>query len=280
VTPTRAGSTASAWHLMRSGKRRPLPLETTIVYGPIVSRRFGRSLGVNLLPTTYKLCSFDCVYCHYGATDVKTVAPEAIAAREADFPSVGEIARELEAVLRLHRGVEAITFSGNGEPTLHPYFPEVAFEVHRLRDRIYPDARIALFSNATTLNRPEIRAALQHVDLPILKLDAGDAVTFARIDRPAPGIHFADVVAGLTQVPAPIVQTVLVDGPATNAGGAAFERWLETLATIRPRAVQIYSTDYPVPDGTVERVPPYRLRHLAEVAEHRIGAPVQAYWPG
>ncbi len=277
--PTRVGSKGSGRPLTVSGRSRPLPLETSIVYGPIASRRLGRSLGVNLLPTRYKICSFDCIYCHYGATDVKDVAPEVMAAREADFPSPSEVTRELESALRSHKGVACITFSGNGEPTLHPYFAEVAFEVRRLRDRICPDARIALFSNATTLVRSEIRAALQHVDLPILKLDAGDAVTFTRIDRPAPEIDFDDLVASLVQLPAPIVQTVLVDGPATNAGGAAFERWMETLVAIRPRAVQLYSTDYPVPDGTVGRVPPYRLRQLADVAERRIGAPVRAYGP-
>jgi wyosine [tRNA(Phe)-imidazoG37] synthetase (radical SAM superfamily) len=262
---------------MLSRNSRPLPLETAIVYGPILSRRLGLSLGVNLLPTRYKVCSFDCIYCHYGATDVKVVEVEAIAAREADFPTLGDVVSAVETVLRSGGAVDCVTFSGNGEPTLHPYFAEIAFEVRRVRDRRCPDAKIALFSNATTLTWPEMRACLQHVDRPILKLDAGDAETFARINRPAQGVDFGAIVDALGQVPNLTVQTVLVDGAVTNAAGDAFEAWLAVVAELRPARVQVYSTDYPVPSAEVQRIPAFRLRHLAEVAERRTGVPVRAY---
>lgn len=258
---------------------RPLPLETTIVYGPVVSRRLGRSLGVNLLPICTKVCSFDCIYCHYGATDVKERDPETIATQEAGFPTIGAVVRAVERALRVHGAVDSITFSGNGEPTLHPYFSEAVFEVSRLRDRHSPGARVSLSSNATTLGRSDIRACLKYVDTPILKLDAGDTETFARINRPAQGIDLAGIIEALRRVPNLTIQTVLVDGLVTNAAGDAFEAWLRALTELSPAHVQIYSTDYPVPDATVQRVPAFRLRQLAEVAGHRTGAPVRAYWP-
>ena len=263
----------------RSATSRPLPLESAIVYGPIVSRRLGKSLGVNLLPSRYKVCSFDCTYCHYGATDVKEIDPETLAGREADFPNLGEVVRAVESAMRSHGAVDSITFSGNGEPTLHPYFPDIVFEVRRLRDRHCPSAKLTLFSNTTTLTRPEIRACLQTINTPILKLDAGDAVTFARINRPAQGVVFARIADALRQVPNFVIQTALIDGAVTNATGNAFEAWLETLAQLRPARVQVYSTDYPVPSANVQRVPAYRLRQLAEIAEQRTGVPVLAYVP-
>lgn len=259
--------------------RRPLPLETTIVYGPIVSRRLGRSLGLNLLPIHAKVCSFDCVYCHYGDTDVKVSRPVQGDGQDLGFPNPGDVAKAVERALRTCGAVDSLTFSGNGEPTLYPYFAEIAFEVRRLRDRYCPGARIALFSNATTLMHPGVQAALQHIDRPILKLDAGDAMTLTQVNRPAAGVNFAGVVEALHGIRDLTLQTVLFDGPVTNASGDAFEAWLRTVTELKPTQIQIYSTDYPVPDATIQRVPAFRLRELAGIARHRTGAQVQAYWP-
>jgi len=249
------------------------------VYGPIVSRRLGRSLGLNLLPIRAKVCSFDCVYCHYGDTDVKVSKPALGDAQDIGYPALGDVVKAVEGALRTWGAVDSLTFSGNGEPTLCPFFAEIAFEVRRLRDRTCPGARITLFSNATTLIHPGVQAALQHIDRPILKLDAGDALTFEQVNRPARGIDFGGVVETLRRIQDLTLQTVLIDGPVTNASGDAFEAWLRTVAELKPKLVQIYSTDYPVPDATVQRVPAFRLRELAGIARHRIGAQVQAFWP-
>lgn len=260
--------------------RRPLPLEGTIVYGPIMSRRLGISLGINLLPKAYKLCSFDCIYCHYGATDVKTLAREEIRARRADFPSLHETIQALETSLhKVGSQVDALTFSGNGEPTLHPFFGEIVHGVVRLRDRLCPDARVVLFSNASTAAWPEVRQALHAIDLPILKLDAGEAQTFQRVNRPAPGVTLEALVEALQGIPRLIIQSMLVAGLVNNAEGMSWRAWMETVATIRPTQVQIYSTDYPVPDPRVQRVPPFVLRRLAKEATQVTGVPVRAYWP-
>jgi wyosine [tRNA(Phe)-imidazoG37] synthetase (radical SAM superfamily) len=252
---------------------RVLPLETGITYGPLFSRRLGLSLGVNLLPTGYKLCSFDCVYCHYGRTEVKTLAPP-----PRDFPWTRDVLRAIEAAWRRYPNPDYFTFSGNGEPTLHPAFPDVAAAVRCLRDELDPDVKLALFSNATTVHLPRVRQALLLFDAPILKLDAGDPETLARINRPAPGVELACIVEGLKGVPNLIIQSVLIDGQVSNIRGKAFEAWVEALADIRPARVQIYSTDYPVPEAGVERVPPYVLRRIAGEVERRAGVRVDAYW--
>ena len=129
-----------------------LPLERGIVYGPIISRRLGVSLGVNLLPAGYKTCSFDCVYCHYGCTHAKTVDPSV-----EDMPWPQEVERALEAALRRHHSVDSLTFSGNGEPTLHPAFAEIARTARQLRDRHAPHVRLALFSNSSTMSSHWLR---------------------------------------------------------------------------------------------------------------------------
>ncbi len=252
---------------------RVLPLEKNIVYGPLFSRRLGLSLGVNLLPTGYKLCSFDCVYCHYGRTDVKTLSPPA-----RDFPWTKQVLRAVEAALRKHPNVDYLTFSGNGEPTLHPSFPAITTAVRRLRDDLSPEVRLAVFSNGTTAHLPHIQKALALFDAPILKLDAGDPETLVRINRPAPEVKLDDILNGLKEVPGCIVQSVLVDGKVSNIRGEAFEAWVAALAAIRPTEVQIYSTDYPVPETGVERVLPYVLKRIAGQVKERTGLRVRAYW--
>lgn len=250
-----------------------LQLQSGIIYGPIHSRRLGRSLGVNLLPTDRKLCSFDCVYCHYGPTAVKTLSPE-----EKLFPGMNQVLPAVERALQEHRDIDYLTFSGNGEPTLHPDFPAIAATVRRLRDALRPDVKLAILSNSTTVHLPHIRRALCLFDAPIMKLDAGDKKTLARINRPAPGVELEQIIQGLKEIPSVIIQTVLVDGKVTNTRGEPFETWLSALVEIKPARVQIYSTDRPVPEAGVERVLPPTLRRIAREIESRTGLHVNAYW--
>ena len=92
-----------------------LSLQNRIVYGPVFSRRLGRSFGINLLPRNQKSCSFDCVYCQYGATQYPTLTPKI-----EDIPAIDEVLEAVEKALRKPRSMDYLTFSGNGEPTLHP----------------------------------------------------------------------------------------------------------------------------------------------------------------
>ena len=250
-----------------------LQLQPGIVYGPINSRRLGRSLGINLLSSCYKLCSFDCVYCHYGRTQVKTLSPE-----EKDLPSVAQVLQAVQEALKVHHSIDYITFSGNGEPTLHPRFPAIVSGIHDLRDRLRPDIKLAVLSNSTTVHFPYILESLALLNVPMMKLDAGDSLTLAHINRPTPEVRFERIVEGLKRVPGLIIQSVLIGGQVTNVEGEAFEAWLSVLAEIRPTQVQIYSTDRPVPESGVKRVPPDALQHTAAEIEKRTGLQVNTYW--
>jgi wyosine [tRNA(Phe)-imidazoG37] synthetase (radical SAM superfamily) len=249
-------------------------LQQGVTYGPVLSRRLGRSLGVNLLPDDYKLCSFDCVYCQYGRTEVKALFPEAHRFRDEEW-----VLRAVEIGLLMHGpDIDTITFSGNGEPTLHPDFPAVVSGVRDLRDRLCPDVRLTIFSNSTTVHLPHIREPLALFDAPIMKLDAGDPATLARINRPDPAVKLEQIVEGLKRIPNLITQSVLIDGPVTNVKGPAFEAWLAALSEIRPTRAQIYSTDRPTAEASVKRVRPTELERIARAVERHTGIQVDAYW--
>jgi wyosine [tRNA(Phe)-imidazoG37] synthetase (radical SAM superfamily) len=250
-----------------------LRLQGGCVYGPVASRRLGASLGVNLLPWRCKVCSFDCIYCHYGETQHCTMSRD-----DWDAPLVADVLAAVRDGLLRVGPLDYITFSGNGEPTLHPQFLEIVAGVRRLRDELRSRARIALLSNSTTLAWPAVRAALELIDAPIMKLDAGDALTLAQINRPAPAVRLEDIVGGLRTCPRVTIQSVLVEGPATNVHGRALQAWIDAVGAIRPERVQIYSTDRPVADSSVRIVTPEALEHLASELEQRLAIPVTAYW--
>lgn len=149
-----------------------LPLEAGIIYGPVNSRRLGRSLGINLLPSAYKLCSFDCIYCDYGRTQVK-----ALGAEGTNIPSEQQVLKEVRQALQGLQDIDCLTFSGNGEPTLHPQFPAIVSGVRHLRDTQRPEVKLAVFSNSTTVHLPRVQECLSQLDAAIMKLDAGNAQT-------------------------------------------------------------------------------------------------------
>ena len=258
---------------MKLARTRVLQLQEGVTYGPVRSRRLGRSLGVNLLPDDYKLCSFDCVYCQYGRTHVKSLSPEGHHFRDRDW-----VLRAVEMGLLMHGSdIDTITFSGNGEPTLHPDFCGIVSGVRDLRDRMCPGAKLTIFSNSTTLHLAHIRDALALFDAPIMKLDAADPGTLARVNRPDPAVRLEHIVEGLKEIPGLITQTVLIDGPVTNARGDPFEAWMVTLAEIQPTRIQIYSTDRPVAEPFVRRVPLTTLHRIGRAVEQYTGCPVNAY---
>jgi len=250
-----------------------LPLKQEIIYGPVNSRRLGRSLGINLLPTGSKVCSFDCVYCQYGLTRVKTLEPG-----PAGFPPLGEVIAAVETALKSGPDFDSFTFSGNGEPTLHPQWPEVVEAVRLLRDRHRPTVGLTLLSNSSTVTRPAVRATLSRLEVPIMKLDAGDEATLTAINRPAKGICLEAIVEALAQIPSLTIQSLMVQGAMTNSAGPAFENWVSALARLKPVQVQIYSTDRPVPEAGIERVPPERLQQIAARVVAHTGLDVRAYW--
>ncbi len=254
-----------------------LPLQTGILYGPVKSRRYGRSLGVNLCPAGYKLCSFDCAYCHYGETDRLTADTTPFVE---DLPSCESVVRAVENVLRSPTEFDVITFSGNGEPTLHPEFADIVDGVVRLRDTYRPDVKVALLSNSTGLERDDVRRSISRLDLPVFKLDVGTEKTFMRINRPANGVKFGGIVSHLKTLGEFYVQTILIDGTPSNTDPDEILAYFERIRDIRPREVHIYSTDRPVPDTRISRVDPDWLEEIASQLKSETGVPAFAFYQG
>lgn len=248
-----------------------IPLQSGIIYGPIFSRRLGRSLGINLLGSNQKVCSFDCLYCQYGQAHVIDTS------RHAGLPSVSEVLGHVERALKKPRTIEYLTFSGNGEPTLHPDFPEIVAGVILLRDRLRPDAKLAILSNSSRVNDSHVQLSLQLFDAPMMKLDAGDSCTFAAINRPVHFVSFQQIIEGLKALPNLMIQSLLLDGKISNVRGETYEAWASLLAELNPKEIHIYSIDRPTAYDGVDIVSPKRLQDIAEDLKERFHLNVKAF---
>ncbi len=255
-----------------------LSLQRGCIYGPVMSRRLKSSLGINLLPVDYKLCSFNCIYCQYGLT--KTDYHIADAGDFKELPSLKDVKKALlSALSSMEQEIRYITFSGNGEPTLHPEFPGMVDMVIEVRDRYLPTARTAILSNSTGLRHEEIRAAIRKLDTPIMKLDVGSEVLFKRINHPTGDIRFDDIINGLIELkhPGMIIQTLMLGGKNSNSEEDNIHKWSELLKKIKPLEAHIYSIDRPAALKSIKKVPFERLREIAARATSLSGVNVQAF---
>ena len=223
------------------------------VFGPIFSRRLGTSLGINLLPEKGKICNFDCIYCECGWNKDgrnDTVLPTAAKVR-ADLENM------LEHLRRQAVKVDSITFSGDGEPTLNPEFPQIIDDTLAQRDQLAPNAKVSVLSNATRVHLPEIFAALRKVDNPIMKIDAPTNELIARINKPAPGYDIAHVVEALKQFHGNfILQTCMLRSKEYDFDSSrpeVLDGWMALVRELRPREIMVYTIDRPTPAEGLEK---------------------------
>lgn len=252
-----------------------LPLQKGILYGPINSRRLGKSLGINLMPTKYKLCSFNCVYCHYGLTDELTMNLKNYIE---DLPPFEDVVKSIEDVMKSKIEFDYITFSGNGEPTLYPGFSELVNELLRIRDKFRPKTKIALLSNSSGLIYAEVRESIRNIDLPVFKLDAGRADKFRAINNPTRDVNLGEIVGLLSNLSNICIQTVLIGGNLFNTSKEDIDSYFEKLKKIKPKEVHIYSTDRPVPNTDIRKVKPDRLKEIAREGEKETGVRIKAFY--
>ena len=257
---------------------KSISLQTGIIYGPVRSRRLGLSLGINLLPEDYKLCSFNCLYCQYGWTAQPTL--DAIPALK-DLPRPIEVTDTLEkafkSIVRKRLKVDAITFSGNGEPTLHPDFAEIVEATRILRDRYLPQVKLAILSNSSTVTRQEICVALNRLDLRIMKLDAGSEEIIHQLNGPAPPFYLKDIVTGLKGLKDVILQSLFVQGRITNADPDSVALWIESVREIHPMLVQLYTLDRVPADHRIWKVNLPTLEWIASQVRWRAGVKSEVY---
>ena len=235
-------------------------MRETTVFGPIFSRRLGSSLGVNLLPQQGKICNFDCVYCECGWNKDglgDTTLPTARDVREA-------LEEKLSACRAEGTPIDSITFSGDGEPTLNPEFPEMIDLTLELRDRYYPSAKVSVLSNATRAGEEAVFRALQKVDNAILKLDAPADVQVALVNRPAGRYHVEDVVQSLLRFQGKFVlQTMFLKGPGW-ASEDWVEAWMEIVRQVKPLEVMVYTIDRETPMKELQKYTVDQMRSLVQ----------------
>ena len=240
-------------------------LFSEIVYGPIHSRRLGVSLGMEVMPLQHKLCTFDCVYCECGFN--KPVSHPVLPTRE-------EVRAALERKLQVlqSEGVrpDVITFSGNGEPTLHPDFLGIIRDTVGLRDKYCPGAKVSVLSNSTQLGREDVVEALRLCDNRILKLDSAIDETMRRIDQPVnQALTVEQIEQYLLQFEGDfILQTCFLRGehlgkPIDNTTPEEVAAWYEAVERLHPREVMMYVIDRATPVPTLEKIARQEMEAIA-----------------
>ncbi|MDE6716316.1 MAG: radical SAM protein, partial [Muribaculaceae bacterium] len=237
------------------------------IFGPIHSRRLGTSLGVNLSPTDGKVCSFDCIYCEAGYNSQGQ--------GKSGLPSRASVKRQLNNKLKEMKEngepLDVITFSGNGEPTVHPEFGGIISDTLMLRDRYFPEVKVNVLCNSTFLSNPKVVEALKKVDGNILKLDSAKAPTMRLINAPVnKNVLPEGIISDLKQFGGKcIIQTMLlrgshdgkiVDNTTDEEVGALIKAYKE----IKPKSVMLYSIDRPTPESNLQKVSKEELEKIAD----------------
>ena len=237
-------------------------LFNSIIYGPIRSRRLGVSLGVNLMPTMAKLCTFDCVYCECGWNQ-PILHPT--------LPTRDEVREALRTQLSAHQSqLDVITFSGNGEPTLHPDFLGIIEDTCALRDEYCPKAKVSVLSNSTQLGRKDVVEALRLCDNRILKLDSAINTTMRLVDKPVNAqltvgqvVEWLKVFDGDFTLQTCFLRGVYEGQVIDNTTDEELQAWYDVVDTLRPKQVMIYVIDRETPLKTLEKIPAEKMEAIA-----------------
>ncbi|NQU35094.1 MAG: radical SAM protein [Bacteroidetes bacterium] len=243
-----------------------------LIFGPVHSRRLGVSLGINLLPIDNKYCNFNCIYCECGWTDrskgVKIILP-----KRDNFKT------KLETKLKELQGTvnepDAITFAGNGEPTIHPKFAEIIDDTIEARNKYAPKAAISILSNASMLHKPSVTTALKKVDKNILKLDSAIESTYKAINQAQSGITLNKIIDGLLSFEGKlIIQTLFFRGEydgkiVDNTTETEVDAWLDVIEKVKPEYVMLYPIDRGTPAKNLEKISESELNEIASRVEAR-----------
>ena len=232
-----------------------------IAYGPIHSRRLGTSLGMELMPLAHKLCTFNCVYCECG-WNTPVNHPQ--------LPTRAEVKAVLEARLKEGLDLDVITFSGNGEPTLHPDFLGIIEDTCALRDQYCPKAKVSVLSNSTQLGKADVVQALRLCDNRILKLDAASDEMMRRIDLPVnERLTVKQIMDWLAQFDGDFtLQTCFLRGEHAgktidNTTPEELAAWYKAVDTLHPKQIMIYVIDRKTPEENLTKIPREEMETIA-----------------
>lgn len=222
----------------------------------------GDSLGINLLPEKGKICSFDCIYCECGWNKDGR--------NDTRLPSAEKVRNDLETKLKQCKAnqinIDSITFSGDGEPTLNPEFPQIIDDTIRLRNQYYPNSKITVLSNATRVHLPEVFNALRKVDNPTMKIDAPTNDLIEKINHPAPGYDINKVVEALKQFNGDfIMQTMFLKSKDFDSSSPeVLNGWMDIVRLLKPREVMVYTIDRPTPEEGLQKFTVEEMRRLVQ----------------
>ncbi|AKB58731.1 radical SAM protein [Methanosarcina barkeri] len=244
-------------------------MRSRIVYGPILSRRLGRSLGIDIIKNTdsKKNCNYDCIYCQLGHVELKIRSPEDV--REAVTPE--EVSKSLQKVISNVEGLDYITFSGTCEPTLNLSLGEMIRNIRKISE-----IPICVITNSSLLGREDVQNNLAEADLVVATLVSGNEETCRKIHRPAPGINLKEIIEGLRKLAKAgigkrlALEVMLLEneaGEPLNFTDEEIEELVKTIRYICPDEIEILTVSRPPSEKWVRPVPEEKLK---EVAKHFI----------
>lgn len=253
-------------------------LATETIYGPVPSRRYGNTLGLNLLPSAHKRCTLRCTYCQLGA-EGKAETP---------YPSVSQFETELRTALQYLRDhgefrgmiLHGLVLSGNGESTMHPELGAAINVLLKLRAELAPDVPTILLTGGTELARPEVRAAVARLDEVAVKLDAGTQKTFERLNMPVQPITIRSIAQAAAMLPNAVVQTLLVHGSVDNTVDSEIEAWLDLVRIAQPKRVDLYTLARPPIEKKLRSVPALVLEAIAQRVRKELSLPCRVFADG
>jgi len=222
------------------------------IYGPVPSRRLGRSLGVDFVP--FKTCTYDCIYCHLGRTTTKTI-------KRKNYIPVGAILKEIKEKLEKITTPDYITLAGSGEPTLHSGIAKIIAGIKEISP-----VPVAVLTNGSLLWLPEVRHALSGADLVLPSLDAGSEETFLRVNRPHRGIPFRQMVEGLCsfreRFKGPVWLEVFITGGITDSDDEV-SKIRDLTERIAPEWIQLNTAVRTPAEAYAGPVPKERMEEIA-----------------
>jgi len=249
-----------------------IKMKSRIVYGPILSRRLGRSLGIDIVKKGEfkKNCNFDCVYCQLGHVDHKISDPSKV---------TGLVRTEevIESIANYHKKVDDldyITFSGTCEPTLNLEMGEMIEEIRKISD-----VPICVITNSSLVTREDVRNNLSKADIVIATLVSGNEDTFQSINRPANGIEVQDIIEGLKELQKMegaklAIEVMLLDsnsGYLTNSNDHEVNKLIEVLRYIDPDEIELLTTSRPPAEDYIIPVTETRLKEIAQNFDEELG---------
>ncbi len=222
------------------------------IFGPVMSRRLGRSLGIDLLP--FKTCSYDCVYCECGATTHITT-------KRAEFFPTEEVISQLDTVLRERPTLDYITFAGSGEPTLSLSIGRI---IRHLKTA-YPEYKVAVLTNGSLLGNKEVAADLSQADLVIPTLTSTSQETFEKIHRPYPGLLTKTIISDILEFRKEFHGEIWLEIfliPDLNTSLEELASLRDVIDKIQPARIQLNTLDRPAAEDWVTAPDPDELENF------------------